>query len=138
MSAEPRYPPAARRPLLPDAAQIGRLRVWVGAELAGTALDADQIADASLVVSELMANAIEAAPSDHADVLVEFHGEGVEVRVVNRQCGPPLPAPDQWSTPLPDQESGRGLQIVASLSDQVTVTNDGQWTVVSCLFHYRS
>lgn len=138
MSAEPRYPPAARRPLAPDAAQIGRLRVWVGAELAGTALDSDQIADASLVVSELMANAIQAAPSDHADVLVEFLAHGVEVQVVNRQCGPPLPQPERWSTPAPDQESGRGLQIVASLSDRVTVSNNGQWTSVCCLFSYRT
>lgn len=71
-------------------------------------------ADALLVLTELLTNAIEHGTAGCAvEVRVRCRAVGVEVRVNNEGGGVPLPQPE-----VAADEHGRGLMLVAGLSSQ--------------------
>ncbi|MGI8762103.1 MAG: ATP-binding protein [Jatrophihabitantaceae bacterium] len=91
------------------------VRHELAADLARHRLDADTIDEVVLVASELVGNAIRhtpAAPPHPLDVSWEVEADGVTVRVADSS--------EQYPTPrlaTPDAPSGRGLAIVAAMSD---------------------
>ncbi len=94
---------------------------------------------AALIVSELSSNAIKAAPGStyHLQVaLVDEKCAAISVR--NRPTNGLPPARKHWRAPadLPLGQlslRGRGLAIVDSLSEEVTVEHDGEAVVVTSL-----
>jgi hypothetical protein len=76
--------------------------------------------DIAIVVSELVTNALR-----HATPACDYSGPGRGVRFGMLQCGPAVlcavadPSPQLPAGPAPERfaESGRGLQVVGSLSD---------------------
>ncbi|MFI7690425.1 ATP-binding protein [Nonomuraea sp. NPDC049655] len=98
-------------PLRPDARTVGHARSIVREELSGLDLHDDVVDDAVLMVSELVTNAFMYGEGPYELLL---HVDAKEVMCVVVDAGPPLPAP---SVPDPSAEHGRGLRIVARLSD---------------------
>jgi anti-sigma regulatory factor (Ser/Thr protein kinase) len=74
-------------------------------------------ADAALVVSELVANAIRAA-SPTVGVRLVADRDHLEIRVSDQAAGRPIPR-----TPDPTEPSGRGLMLVAALASEWGVTD---------------
>jgi serine/threonine-protein kinase RsbW len=106
-------------PGTPD--QIPRVRRYIRSELAGLpALD-----NAMLAASELAANAITHTASGHPGGMFSVHLTLASPHhiaiLVTDQGGPNQP---QISHPGTDQDSGRGLHVVASLASQLTTTGD--------------
>jgi len=92
---------------------------------------------AALIVSELTSNAIQAAPGlpYHLQVTRVDH-ESASITVRNQPTRGLPPARQEWRAPseLPLRElalRGRGLAIVDSLSEEVTVEHDGRTVVVT-------
>lgn len=123
----------------PDKAQVPIVRRQVVKWLEARELRSDDLQELALVTSELLANAVVAARSavevrvtlDPSRVRfdVENDGEGTEVDI--DRMGRSLPAPDA--------QAGRGLFLVRSLTDNLTVsTVPGRGTVVSCTRRLRS
>lgn len=123
----------------PDKAQVPIVRRQVVKWLEARELRADDLQELALVTSELLANAAVAARSavevrvtlDPSRVRfdVENDGEGAEVDL------------DRMGRSLPpaDAQAGRGLFMVRSLTDNLTVsTVPGRGTVVSCTRRLRS
>jgi anti-sigma regulatory factor (Ser/Thr protein kinase) len=89
---------------------------------------------AALIVSELATNALQASPGQTYTVQVAFvddHHATISVR--NHTSGGHPPAREHWQ--LADRSSlrGRGLAIVKSLSEDVTVDTDHGAVVVTAL-----
>jgi len=92
---------------------------------------------AALVVSELTSNAIQAAPGRRYNLQVTLLDDGsAAISVRNRPIGSRPPARELWH-PAPETPlrkllpSGRGLAIVDSLSEEVTVEHHGDDVVVT-------
>jgi anti-sigma regulatory factor (Ser/Thr protein kinase) len=92
--------------------------------------DAD-LGAVQVVVSELLANAVEATPADQkVSVRLTDQAGSVEVEVVNpsaRTAAVPIPP---MADPLAPR--GRGLAIVRSLSEQLSLSENNGHTVASC------
>ena len=92
---------------------------------------------AALIVSELTSNAIQAAPGLPYHLLVtRVDHDSASISVRNHPTRGLPPARQQWRAPsdLPLGElalRGRGLAIVDSLSEDVTVEHDGRTVVVT-------
>ena len=100
------------------------LRHWLLAQ----GCDAGLVADVTLVVSELAANALESGNPSQATVGVDLEREGVEVLVSN-----PAPTAFRWTAgamPDPTGAQGRGLYIVDQLMDAVQVDHHDAVTFV--------
>jgi len=113
-----------------DTAQIRLARNLVADE-AVELVGADRAEDVRLVVSELVTNALE--HGDGGDATVQF---GVDdgafvVSVTAESSGRPDRSDGAVS---PDQVTGRGLQIVARLSDSVVVSGQERSVAVTCTF----
>ncbi|HEV2375018.1 MAG TPA: ATP-binding protein [Streptosporangiaceae bacterium] len=106
--------------LTPHSAEVRRSRRWTAHLLESWGLT-EVVDSATLVVSELVTNAIaatvasngaESAASSH-DVVLNLHCDGETLLVeVCDQCAGALP---QTRQSLPEDEGGRGLQVVAAL-----------------------
>jgi len=93
------------------------------------------VEQASLIVSELASNAIQAAPG----IPYELHLRIVDLNAVslsikNRTNGAVPPAQPSWRPTDDLAVSGRGLSIVDSLSDEVAVEVDGDEVTVTAWF----
>lgn len=104
-------------------------RTFVGEFFIGAGAEFDVVADLQLIVSELVANAIE-------------HGDGREVEVATDGSDPrwwqlavtsqtsskrlPEPSPTSWSIAAASDRSGRGLGIVRQMADDVVV----EWSTI--------
>jgi anti-sigma regulatory factor (Ser/Thr protein kinase) len=92
---------------------------------------------AALIVSELTSNAIQAAPgSRYALQVARVDRRTAAISVRNHPRGGRPPARELWRAPsgLPPEKMatrGRGLAIVDSLSEEVTVEDDGDAVVVT-------
>ena len=88
-----------------------------------------------LVIAELASNAVEQRPSSTVKLDLAVTESEVVLSVANRATGETLPqVPDSSARDdgvLADR--GRGLAIVAALTDEMWVDSDGDWTSVSCL-----
>ena len=113
-----------------DTAQIRSARTLVADE-AVELVGADRAEDVRLVVSELVTNALE--HGDGGDATVQFGvDDGAFVVSVTAESSE---RPDQSvGTVSPDQVTGRGLQIVARLSDSVVVSGQERSVAVTCTF----
>lgn len=111
-----------------------RARAFISARLAGH--DREVIENATLMVSELVTNSLR-----HATGAVHLTLEVADdiVRVEVNDAGPALPV---MRTPTPADPTGRGLQIVAHLSDEwgfnrTTASGNRVWFLIQ-LEHARS
>lgn len=115
--------------------QLARARRRV-ANAAASILGADSVDDVSLVVSELVTNALEHGDGDAVvsyGTIVDGDGrrDGFVVATESisssppRRCPPPVP---------PDRVTGRGLNIVHALADDVRVDHSDGIVNVTCSF----
>jgi anti-sigma regulatory factor (Ser/Thr protein kinase) len=98
-------------PLREDAQTVRHARSIIREELSALDLHSELVDDAVLMVSELITNAFMYGEAPYEMVL---HLDAKEIMCVVVDNGPPLPAP---SVPDIRSEHGRGLRIVARLSD---------------------
>lgn len=105
--------------------------------LAKHGADEDTRDRAALIVSELTSNAIQAAPGSSYSLQVDrVDGRWAVISVRNRPINGLPPPRERWVTPtgVPLRElsvRGRGLAIVDSLSEEVTVEQEGDAVVVT-------
>jgi anti-sigma regulatory factor (Ser/Thr protein kinase) len=118
----------------PDHAHIGALRAWTRDALADSGVQPAGVADIELAMSELVANAMTAAPSDDTLVELEVEPDRVRLSVRNALVGSPLQDPDHWAPADITSDRGRGLSIVKTIATEVQVSNHGGWTSVTCTF----
>lgn len=97
--------------------------------------DNETVEKASLIASELASNAIQAAPGLTYQLhirIVDPNSTALSVR--NHSGGGTVPTPDKWR-PVDDLAiRGRGLAIVDSLSEEVSVEVDGDEVTVTAWF----
>jgi anti-sigma regulatory factor (Ser/Thr protein kinase) len=103
-------------------------RRWLASELAPTSA-ADLVADASVVVAELVSNAVQHAaplPGDVIRVCWRLRtGRGQRRQVEIRVSDGGAPQPPQPRPSEPDAVSGRGLGIVSALAVRWGVDQEG-------------
>jgi len=95
--------------------------------------DADEATKdrAALIVSELATNALQASPGRAYTVRVVLDDdEYVSISVHNLASGSRPPARDRWHFADRSALRGRGLAIVTSLADEVTVGDGDQGEIV--------
>ena len=102
-------------------ASVRQARQFVADSLAGlaAAVSAEDIDDMKLVVSELVTNAIEHGQA--STVRVEVATTDHTFRLTVRGGRGFIPNPDTQRMAPPAQLSGRGLQIVRSLTDSMDI-----------------
>jgi anti-sigma regulatory factor (Ser/Thr protein kinase) len=101
---------------------------WLAAHGAGD----DTKQRAALIVSELATNALQASPGQPYSIqVVLIDGGCAAIRVRNHTSGALPPRRENWK--LADQASlrGRGLAIVESLAEEVTVDHNSNEVVIS-------
>jgi anti-sigma regulatory factor (Ser/Thr protein kinase) len=112
-TARPTGHPGYSETLPCDEASVGRARRLVRTALAAWGLDA-AADDGSLIVSELVTNAVRHSGGAACRVIVTRHGHGrVRVAVTDRSRR----MPDLLNAPA-DAVSGRGLALVDALADR--------------------
>jgi anti-sigma regulatory factor (Ser/Thr protein kinase) len=136
MMAGLRESPAEKsRQIYPSAPISARnARAFVASVLRGAQAGAAAMDDLGLIVSELVANAIQ--HGDGSDIVVCVHpdrSDGFNITVssgvgANR---PPMD-PTTWTVAQSDQHSGRGLGMVRQLADEVTVELANDRLDVTC------
>ena len=122
--------PWSRHVSVADTAEIRAARNLVADE-AVDHVGADRAEDVRLVVSELVTNALE--HGDGGDAVVEFGvDDGSFVVSVTAESSV---VPDHATNAVSqDQATGRGLQIVARLSESVVVSGQERTVAVTCTF----
>jgi anti-sigma regulatory factor (Ser/Thr protein kinase) len=118
-----------------DASTLRAARRDVVAWLAECGADEATRERGALIVSELASNALQASPgTPYAIHLSRESARTVNLAVSNRNAQGPLPNHEQWHPADVLSLRGRGLSIVDSLSEQVTVDqHDGAVTVTARL-----
>jgi len=100
-------------------------------EVASAYLDQERVDDVVLVTSELVTNALEHGTGEPASVNVSGTDEHVAVSVASSSIGP-LDT-DPAAAPV-ESTRGRGLVIVAALSDAIAVSDETGTVRITCLF----
>jgi anti-sigma regulatory factor (Ser/Thr protein kinase) len=97
-------------------------------------IESDDIADLSIVASELCANAVRAASGRPGSVSLRAwtQGDAVVIEVEDDGESDWMPNPDP-DAPEPLAEGGRGLYLVRALMDEITVRHGGGATIVRCV-----
>jgi len=104
------------------------VRSWIGASNVAVSAPID---DVVLALSELISNAIEAAPGCIYRVRISVEVDRLGLIVTNDGTSV-LPESSQWTPENVLASSGRGLAIVAAVSDSVeTFTEGGATSVVA-------
>ena len=86
---------------------------------------------AELVISELAANAVQAAPGNPFGLRLSLSTDGAVIVAVTSHTNNGSPPPrDQWGPVTLLAPSGRGLMIVDQLSEEVVVDKPDPRTVV--------
>lgn len=98
--------------------------------------DSETVERASLIASELASNAIQAAPGRTYQLALRLiDPNAVSLSVRNHTSGGRVPPERSQWRPADDQAiRGRGLSIVDSLSDEVTVEVGGDEVTITCWF----
>jgi anti-sigma regulatory factor (Ser/Thr protein kinase) len=117
-----------------EATTLRRARGDVVAWLSTRGADEATKQRAALIVSELATNALQASPGQiyTVHVAVVDH-QRVLISVRNHSSGGMPPDRAQWHVAHPSSLRGRGLSIVSSLSEDVSVENDRGEVVVTAL-----
>jgi anti-sigma regulatory factor (Ser/Thr protein kinase) len=104
------------------------LEAWAGAhDLAPESL--------LLIATELLANAMAVCPADaQVELVAELHGEEVSLAVTD--CGASAFEPGELLPPTVHSVRGRGLHIVQSLSNRLTIERVEDRTVITA-YQYR-
>ena len=111
----------------PVPASVAAARRAVDNLLAATQSSDEFCFSVQLVVSELMTNAIvHGSPSDPIDLNLSLHGGDVDIRIQNIGLAPGIK-----NLPRDRSEGGRGLQIVASLTERWSIANGPTATIAS-------
>jgi anti-sigma regulatory factor (Ser/Thr protein kinase) len=114
-------------PYTPSSVAAARRRLT--SELAAAGIHEQTVADAALVISELLSNAIRhAAPLTGAQVRVSWTLDHDELRIAVSDAGDG--PPPHVTEPAPGAPGGRGLGIVESLSDRWGVLREDGMTTV--------
>jgi anti-sigma regulatory factor (Ser/Thr protein kinase) len=115
----------------PRAAELRKVREWVRAWARTEGLGDD---DLTLVATELVANAIDATPSDRdIEVVLRALDDDVELVVVDRGsgfAGGTAPSIPDRPPPL-SQQRGRGLFMVGAVVDELHLARLGDRTVAT-------
>lgn len=121
-----------------EPATLGRARRDVLAVLSKWGAD-DAVRDrAALIVSELATNALQASPGREYHVhLVRVDDTFASISVRNAANGSKPPQPDTWRPVDRTALRGRGLSIVNSLSESVTVEDQHGDVVVTARIRIR-
>lgn len=108
-----------------DTAVIARARNEFSAWLSRVTRDDDAVEELTIVLSELLANAVRASGTGAAvvQVLACFDGREITLEVRNA-LGDWVPARDRWDLADPLRGGGRGFVIVESLVDEFEVDHD--------------
>jgi anti-sigma regulatory factor (Ser/Thr protein kinase) len=132
------YPSIVQRTFRSERRHAQSARSFTTDTLRMTGAPADVVRDLRLVTSELVSNIIEHGDGTGFDVSVEhgaFSDWSVAVSGTVRPATPLLGAPTHWAVATADERSGRGLGIVRSLMDDVTVIQRDGRVVVRCTMH---
>lgn len=130
-----------RRVYGPDLRTLHIAREDVVAWLADLGADAGTQERAALIVSELSSNAIQNSPGlPYSLLITRVDGNHAEISVRNKPTEHLPPARERWrpASDLSLKElslRGRGLAIVDSLSDEVTIEHVGDELVVTARMH---
>jgi anti-sigma regulatory factor (Ser/Thr protein kinase) len=114
MGSERSRPDSDELSLSPDLQAPGRARAWLG-QIAQGRLSAERLADAHLLLSELVSNSVEHAGGGAITVRARVADGHVRVEVWD--LGPGLP-PGPYEMPRPDPARGRGLPLIARVADR--------------------
>ena len=94
-------------------------------------IDQDLLERATLVLSELAANAVQASPGNPFSLRLSLGNDGAVVVALTSQTNNGSPPPrEKWGPTTLRAPNGRGLMIVDELSDQVVVVSPDPRTVV--------
>jgi anti-sigma regulatory factor (Ser/Thr protein kinase) len=127
--------PALNREYAGEASTLRAARRDVVDFLLECGANGQTVEKASLIASELASNAIQAAPGMPYQVRIRvLDPNSTALSVRNHSGGSAVPTPDKWR-PVDDLAiRGRGLAIVDSLSEEVTVEVDGDEVTVTAWF----
>ncbi len=127
-------PRVAQRTFTGETASISEARRFVRDAAADVVDGADVGGDMELAASELVTNAVEHGFGEPVIVTVTIDPPtvAISVRSVRTPSGPADPS--TWAGPLPTVRTGRGLAIVRSISDEVSVEADESTVTVQCIF----
>jgi anti-sigma regulatory factor (Ser/Thr protein kinase) len=114
--------------LAPEAGQLQHIRRLVSNWAEAVRADQDSL---SLIATELVTNAIAAAPDSEPVVMwLDHDGDEAQLSVIDSGTGMDQP---RFETPPPTSVRGRGLAIVGGLADRVEVQRaDGCTVVTAC------
>ncbi|MGP3775411.1 ATP-binding protein [Streptomyces sp. SDT5-1] len=112
----------------PDTSRVSHARRITAAFLAFWQVPERLAEDIVLIVSELVANAINhgasASPAPgHVSLRLQLPDDEIRIEVIDSN-----PAPATMQSPSDEEESGRGLLLVSALADKWGVTEDGTKT----------
>jgi anti-sigma regulatory factor (Ser/Thr protein kinase) len=99
-------------------------------------VDPASVGDLLLVASELCTNAMYAAQDRGSQVVLRVAAEDDSIAIAVENEGDGFAWQRSADPPDPDLESGRGLFLVEALTDELTVQQDPNRTVVRCLKRY--
>ena len=137
MSQPPCEPPyVLRRDYVGDYATLRSARREVVEFLAEQGVDEETRERAALIVSELTSNAIQASPGLVYNLEVVRVDDTAAISVRNRPSGRFPPPREQWRPPKEVSlrelsPRGRGLSIVESLSDELTIEHAGDEIIIT-------
>lgn len=136
MIVESSLPRVERRTFAGQNTSIGEARRFVRDVAAQVVDGADVGGDIELAVSELVTNAVEYGGEEPVTVAVELTADPPTVTISVRSVRTPssIADPSTWAGPLPAVRTGRGLAIVRSISDHVSVDADESSVTVHCSF----
>jgi anti-sigma regulatory factor (Ser/Thr protein kinase) len=128
---------ATERTFSADTSSIGEARRFVRDETAGSlnGRREELRGDLELAVSELVTNAVQYGLDEPVTVTVTVTPESLVVSVRSARASSAILDPSTWAGPLPAMRTGRGLAIVRSVSDDVSVDADESTVSVHCTFH---
>lgn len=110
-------------------AEVAVARRFVRASLTGVSAAVN--ADAQLIASELVTNAVEHGSG--GPVVVALHHRGVELDVIVESIGPSPGVGEvgEWRVASPDEISGRGLGIIRNVADHIDVRRSDNRLVIT-------
>lgn len=131
--------PAMNREYAGDVTTLRTARHDVVDFLTECGADSQTVERASLIASELASNAIQAGPGEPYEMRVRVvDPNAASLSVTNRTAGSVPPPQSKWRPVDELAIRGRGLSIVESLSDEVTVEVDGDAVTVTAWFRLIS
>ncbi len=123
----------------PTSASVFETRRAIADVLAAASVPVPQAERVVLALSELVTNAVRHGPPVEIRIDVDVDGDEIELRVKQRSGHGTIPNPDSWRLPEDrGQITGRGLAIVAAVSDATEVVEAGAVVEVRARFGPRA